>query len=66
MSDTKATLVYVARAVKTCPVCHQKSYSRDGIHPQCAAQKADEPRRQRLAAEKKAAGDRKKAESVID
>ncbi len=66
MSETKATLVYVARTAKTCPVCHQKSYSRDGIHPQCAAQKADEPRRQRLAAEKKAAGDKKKADSCPD
>ncbi len=60
MNESKPTVVYVARNGKTCPVCHQKSYSRDGIHPQCAALKADEPRRIKLAAEKKADGEKKK------
>jgi hypothetical protein len=29
---------------KRCPVCHQASYSRSGIHPQCAMQQAEPPR----------------------
>ena len=37
---------------KVCPVCKQPSYSRDGIHPQCALERADEPRKKQLAAEK--------------
>lgn len=39
---------------KKCPVCGKSSYSRGGIHPQCAAVRADAPRRERLAAERKA------------
>jgi hypothetical protein len=38
---------------KLCPVCKQPSYSRDGIHPQCAIELADSPRKKRLAEEKK-------------
>ena len=38
---------------KHCPVCGQVTYSRDGIHPQCAVQQADAPRRARLQEEKK-------------
>jgi hypothetical protein len=37
-----------------CPVCGYSSYSSSGIHPQCAVSQADEPRRLRLAAERKA------------
>jgi hypothetical protein len=39
---------------KRCPVCGKSSYSLAGIHPQCAASRADAPRRLQLAAEKKA------------
>ena len=38
---------------RLCPVCGAVSYSRDGIHPQCAEHQADAPRMERLMAEKK-------------
>jgi len=28
---------------KVCPVCGHKSYSRGGVHPQCAALLVDQP-----------------------
>ena len=40
---------------RVCPVCGTRSYSRDGIHPQCAQQQADSVRMERLKAEKKSA-----------
>ena len=40
---------------KRCPVCHQSSYSLEGIHPQCARQQADLKRITRLKAERIAA-----------
>jgi hypothetical protein len=43
-----------------CPICGKDSYSRDGIHPQCAVEQADEPRNQQLKLEKK-----KKAQSHV-
>ena len=39
---------------KTCPVCGHSSYSQHGIHPQCAVEQADAPRRAQLSAAKKA------------
>ncbi len=39
---------------KLCPVCGKRSYSLDGIHPQCSVNKADAVRRGILAARKKA------------
>lgn len=41
------------RPPKLCPVCGAASYSRDGIHPQCAQQQADAPRVARLKEKKK-------------
>lgn len=38
---------------KLCPICGKSSYSRDGIHPQCALQRADEPRNVKNRAAKK-------------
>lgn len=38
---------------RACPVCGKASYSKDGIHPQCAILKADMPRQKQLAEEKK-------------
>lgn len=38
---------------KLCPVCGKPSYSLEGIHPQCAVEQADAPRRERLRTEKK-------------
>lgn len=40
-----------------CPICGQVSYSRGGIHPQCAVQQADEPRALRLRVARKVAAD---------
>lgn len=37
-----------------CPICGKATYSRGGIHPQCAMQKADEPRMIRLRAARRA------------
>jgi hypothetical protein len=31
-----------------CPICGQSTYSRDGIHPQCAVKQADDARTARL------------------
>jgi hypothetical protein len=36
-----------------CPICGTATYSRDGIHPQCAVQQADEPRNLKLQQKKR-------------
>jgi hypothetical protein len=38
---------------RLCPVCGVVSYSREGIHPQCAERRADAPRMERVMADKK-------------
>ena len=38
---------------KVCPVCGTRSYSANGIHPQCAMLQADAPREERLKEERK-------------
>ena len=45
---------------RECPVCGKPSYSKNGIHPQCAAVQADLPRIQKIAEEKKNATNAKK------
>jgi endogenous inhibitor of DNA gyrase (YacG/DUF329 family) len=40
---------------RRCPVCGTVSYSRYGIHPQCAQRQAEAPRLEQLRAERKAA-----------
>ena len=55
MSNQPRTFAYPTRKGKTCPVCGQSSYSKDGIHPQCAVQHADEERRIQLHAARKQA-----------
>jgi hypothetical protein len=54
MSEKKPIPIVVERSRKSCPVCGKRSYSRDGVHPQCSMILADAPRKIRLAAEKKA------------
>jgi len=44
-----------------CPVCGAVSYSRGGIHPQCAQQQADAPRMKRVRAAAKIAERKGKA-----
>jgi endogenous inhibitor of DNA gyrase (YacG/DUF329 family) len=38
---------------KLCPICGKASYSRGGIHPQCALLQADAPRNARLRTARK-------------
>ena len=38
---------------RECPVCGKPTYSRNGIHPQCAVIQADMPRQKQLAEDKK-------------
>lgn len=44
-----------APARRICPVCGTRSYSREGIHPQCAQSQADAVRMEQVKAEQKAA-----------
>ncbi len=48
MSILKPVPIVTQPVKNLCPICGKASYSRDGIHPQCSLQKADEPRNQRL------------------
>lgn len=45
-------------ARRYCPVCGTRSYSRTGIHPQCAQVEADRSRVERLKAAKAAGTDK--------
>lgn len=54
MSEKKPTTILPLQHGKVCPVCGKASYSRDGVHPQCAVQQADAPRKARLVEQKKA------------
>jgi len=49
------TFVYPVRKGKLCPVCGQSSYSKDGVHPQCSVQLADEQRAKELLESRKTA-----------
>jgi hypothetical protein len=55
LNEKKPTPVIAERNSKSCPVCGQRSYSPNGIHPQCAMAQADAPRKAQLLAEKRAA-----------
>ncbi len=54
MSEKKPTPINLEPNTKICPVCGKRSYSRQGVHPQCAMVQADAPRQLRLTAAKKA------------
>jgi hypothetical protein len=54
MSDKKPEPIFVKTNIRICPVCGQQSYSREGIHPQCATIQADATRKEQLAAKRKA------------
>ncbi len=58
MNHKKPTPILPQARHKTCPICGHSSYSPNGIHPQCAVSQADEPRRARLAAARKAEADK--------
>jgi len=53
MSEKKPVLLLDTGNHKTCPVCGKRSYSRDGIHPQCAEKLADADRAEEIKAKKK-------------
>ncbi len=53
MSVKKPTPTLESRDAKLCIVCGKRSYSRNGIHPQCAVRQAEAPRTLRLKAERK-------------
>ena len=59
MSLSKPLPLKPQRVQPLCPVCGKASYSRGGIHPQCAVQQADEPRNVRLRLERKAQAEEK-------
>jgi len=65
MSEQKQTPNPRDRNGVVCPVCKKRSYSRGGVHPQCAMVQADEPRKLRLAAEKRANSKAKEANAAI-
>ncbi len=58
MSEKKPEPMFVAPQIKICPVCGKQSYSREGIHPQCATVQADSARKEQLAAKRKAEADK--------
>jgi len=53
MSILKPVPIVPQRVTRLCPICGEASYSRGGIHPQCALQQADAPRNARIRAERK-------------
>ena len=54
MHTLKPSPIFMPPIRKVCPICGQPSYSREGIHPQCAIQQADGPRSARLRLKKQA------------
>jgi rRNA maturation endonuclease Nob1 len=61
MSNEQPTLILPPPPPKTlCPICGKATYSKGGIHPQCAMQQADEPRLIRLRTRKAADSKAKK------
>ena len=55
MKNGPRNFAYPVKKARSCPVCGQSSYSKDGIHPQCAVQLADESRKEQLQAARKMA-----------
>ena len=53
MSEKKPTPRISKTSGKVCPVCGKQTYSKGGIHPQCAVHQADSARAEKLKAERK-------------
>ena len=54
MNQKKPEPLFAAQpAHKYCPVCGEVSYSKQGIHPQCAQAQADELQSEQLKAKRK-------------
>jgi hypothetical protein len=47
MHHLKPAPLFGLQPTKMCPMCGRASYSRDGIHPQCAVTQADSTRKLR-------------------
>jgi rRNA maturation protein Nop10 len=62
MSHRKPRATLDDHGKKMCPVCGQRTYSANGIHPQCAVLQADAPRQRQLTAKKKADAEKKREE----
>jgi len=62
-NNKKPTPLIPGISNKICPICGEVSYSRDGIHPQCAMIQADEPRKQQIMEDRKEAAKNKSKES---
>ena len=52
MNSKKVVPIAARPGERTCPICGKPSYSVGGIHPQCAMQHADAPRKKSLKEEK--------------
>jgi hypothetical protein len=61
MNAKRPEPLYEAKQRPKCPVCGQTTYSRAGIHPQCAQDRADERRMEVVKAKRKAAAPAKVA-----
>jgi hypothetical protein len=59
-------LLVHATTPRLCPVCGAPSYSREGIHPQCAERRADAPRMERVKADRETAEQSTQATSSPD
>lgn len=54
MNAKRPEPLYEAKSRPVCPVCGTATYSRAGIHPQCAQDRADERRMEKIKANRKA------------
>lgn len=54
MNPKRPAPLYQAKPRPTCPVCGATTYSKAGIHPQCAQERADENRMREIKAKRKA------------
>jgi hypothetical protein len=63
LNTHKPTPLIIEIGKKVCPVCGRSSYSRDGIHPQCAMRQSDALRRSQLSAPPKPAA---KPQAIAD
>lgn len=60
MNAKRPAPLYEIKPRPKCPVCGHPSYSRAGIHPQCAQERADEQRMAIIKAKRKAEPPQKK------
>jgi hypothetical protein len=66
MNAKRPAPLHEVRPRPNCPICGHPSYSRAGIHPQCAQKQADDQRMQVIKAKQKAGSTQKKAVSPAE